>query len=69
MKGTGGFQEQIKEPPPGQEQFEYNPWYKPYAKVICQIVKHGLDDEIIINTRGADTGAPEAFLAGEEIIP
>jgi hypothetical protein len=37
--------------------------------VIGQIVKHGLDDEIVINTRGADTGASEAFLAGEEVIP
>jgi hypothetical protein len=36
--------------------------------VICQIVKHGLDDEIIINTGGTDTGASEAFLAGKEII-
>jgi len=69
LKGAGSFQKKVKEPPSGQEQSEYNSWYQPYAEVICHIVKHGLDDEIIINTRGTDTGASKAFLAGEEVIP
>ncbi|BBO15920.1 conserved hypothetical protein [Candidatus Brocadia pituitae] len=69
LKGAGCFQKQVKEPPAGQEQSENNSRYQPYAEVICHIVKHGLDDKIIINTRGTDAGAPEAFLAGEEVIP
>jgi len=69
LKQTGRLQEYVKQPSPGQKQPEYYPGYKPYADVLCHVIEHGLDDEIVVNTRGTDAGASEAFFAGEEVIP